>query len=313
MEPHRIIDVLKEREKAYLETSSFSNQPGIYAFFFIGSQLPLIGDAVKKHDIIYIGKTESSQEKRDAKTHFTSGKTGSSTVRKSIGSILCAEYELKPIPRNDSDYSKGRLSHFRFDHRSEEIITDWMKSNLALSFYEFHGTKEEIEGLETYLIHQLIPVLNISKNFLNPYRETLKQLRENCALMARNSNDSINTKPISNNYKPIKPYSMVTSGKYIDLWSSKRVAIKDKLLNSQFRQSIQLNPEDFRRVGNRNRYAFNLEFSNGVVSNNVGGSAVARDLAKVLQNSSDIMEVLKEGYYKINMDGQFRLWVQKMG
>jgi len=99
MTTKEIIELLKEKETDFLKTKSFSKFPGIYAFFYIGNDFPLLGNSVSKHQIIYIGKTESSQEKRDAKTHFTSGKTGSSTVRKSIGSILCAQENLKPIPR----------------------------------------------------------------------------------------------------------------------------------------------------------------------------------------------------------------------
>jgi len=180
-----VIDILKEREIDYLKTKSFSQQPGIYALFYIGEDFPLLGDQVSKHEIIYIGKTESSQEKRDAKTHFTTDKTGSSTVRKSIGAILCSDEKLIPIPRNDTDYEKGRFSHFKFDKKSEEKITGWMKQNLALSFYEYQKSKQEIEDLETEIIKNLVPILNISKNPQNPFRSTLKQLRKNCALMAR--------------------------------------------------------------------------------------------------------------------------------
>ena len=181
-----IIKLLKERKKDFLKTETFSQQPGIYAFFYIGEDFPLFGDKVKKNQLIYIGKTESSQEKRNSNTHFASGKTGSSTVRKSFGSLLCKQESLIPIPRNNSDYAKGRYSHFKFDADSEEIITTWMQNNLALSFYEYPESKDMIEALETDIIKKLVPVLNIDgKNPNNPYKEFLLQLRKNCAKMAR--------------------------------------------------------------------------------------------------------------------------------
>jgi hypothetical protein len=195
------IKILRKREKDFLKTESFSQQPGIYAFFFIGDDFPILGDAVQKHQIIYIGKTETSQEKRDAKTHFASEKTGSSTVRKSIGSILCLSKRLKPIPRNVSDYQKRRFSHFKFDNPSEETITDWMKTNLALSFFEFPRSKQEIENLEKEIIDELVPVLNILKNPKNPFKDQLQQLRESCALMAIEGSDSSNFNPISGDLK----------------------------------------------------------------------------------------------------------------
>ncbi len=148
----KIIDILRKNETDFLKTKSFSQLPGIYAFFYIGNDFPLLEHSVPQHQIIYIGKTESSQEKRDAKTHFTTGKTGSSTVRKSIGSLILKKENLNPVPRNNSDYKKGRFSHFKFDLESEEKITTWMKDNLALSFYEYPKGKELIGKLETEII-----------------------------------------------------------------------------------------------------------------------------------------------------------------
>ena len=227
MTTKEIIEILKEKETDFLKAKSFSKFPGIYALFFIGNDFPLLGDSVVKHQIIYIGKTESSQEKRDAKTHFTSGKTGNSTVRKSIGSIVCEKENFIPIPRNESDYKKGRLSHFKFDENSEEKITKWMKNNLAISFYEFNKTKQEIEDLETKLILQVVPILNISKNPHNPFRNTLKNLRKNCALMAAknfNPNKTLNHQ----NLKRTKN-NIASSGKYTDLWKKQRKSIQHKI------------------------------------------------------------------------------------
>ena len=187
LDVQNIIEQLKTEETPYNEVMVFSKRAGIYAIFYIGDYFPVFGVQVKKHEIIYIGKTESSQEKRDAKTHFTSGKTGSSTLRKSIGSLLCKTENLKPIPRNSIDYLKGRYSHFKFDDRSERIITEWMDANLAISYFEYPKSKAEIDNLETKLIEKLEPALNLAKNPNNPYGRLLKQLRKSCAETARNA------------------------------------------------------------------------------------------------------------------------------
>ena len=106
---------------------------------------------------------------------------------------------------------------------------------------------------------------------------------------------------------------MKTSGKYVDLWIQKRDTIRIRLRNvCSSKQSIQLNPSEFKNAGNRKRYAFNLEFIDGVVSNNIDGSAVARDLAKALESSKDIRDILSTGHYKINMDKHFYLWLEKL-
>lgn len=217
-----IIELLRKRETDFFKTKTFSQLPGIYAFFYIGNDFPLLGDSVSKHQIIYIGKTESSQEKRDSKTHFTTGKTGSSTVRKSFGSILFAQESLKPIPRNDSDYAKGRFSHFKFDNASEIKITDWMKKNMALSFYEYPESKEKIDKLETEIINQLKPILNIDhKNPKNPYLNQIKRLRKKCASIAIKNSNFKNQNPEKKKTNKIeitkKPLGTSTTGMvYID-------------------------------------------------------------------------------------------------
>lgn len=315
MNSKEIINALKEGKTEYLKIQSFSQNPGIYAVFFHGDHFPVFGDVVSKNQIIYIGKTESSQEKRDAKTHFTSGKTGSSTLRKSIGSLFCSSENLKPIPRNEIDYQNNRFSQFKFDNPSEIKITNWMKKNLSLSFFEYPASKQEIEDLETELINEIVPILNISKNHKNPYKNDLQKLRKNCAIIAVKEYTDRNHKQILDiipNLINKKSNIMKTSGKYIDLWTNQRQSIKNKLAKISTKQFIQLNEEDFQKVGNRSSYSFNLEYQNGIVVNNIKGSAVARDLACVLESSIEIKNILKEGHYKINMDTNYCLWIQKL-
>ena len=308
-----IIDLLRKRELEFTKTITFSKLPGIYALFFIGDSFPILGKDVKKRQIIYIGKTESSQEKRDVKTHFTDGKTGSSTVRKSIGSLLHKSKKLNPIPRNLSDYEEGRFSMFKFDTTSEKVITDWMKNNLALSFYEYPQSSSEIEKLETELIAELNPILNIAKNPNNLFKNQLASLRKECATIAFNkySPAIIQKGEILQNKKQIES-EMKSSGKYVDLWIQHRTSITNCLKNASTPQLLLLKSDDFSSTGNRKSYSFNLEFKNGIVSNNIGGSAVARDLAYVLEKSTDVKVIIKSGHYKINMNNSFQLKITKL-
>lgn len=90
----------------------------------------------------------------------------------------------------------GRFSHFKFDEPSEKIITNWMKNNFALSFYEYPESKKLIDKLETEIIKQLKPILNIDhKNPENPYKDKIKQLRKNCASIAIKNSDFKNPNP----------------------------------------------------------------------------------------------------------------------
>ncbi|SIS86147.1 hypothetical protein SAMN05421766_104449 [Zobellia uliginosa] len=236
MKTKQVITLLKKKENAFLKINSFSKLPGIYAIFYIGNDFPILGNSVSKHQIIYIGKTESSQESRDAKTHFATGKTGSSTLRKSIGSILFEQEDLKPIPRNETDYKINRVSHFKFDNQSEIKITDWMEKNLALSFYEYPKTKKEIEDLEIEIINELVPILNISKNPKNQFKTTLQSLRKNCALTAK-TNFGIKEKKLEKKEITIKTLNNKMSD---DFSSSDSIYINNITKNDFEKRNIRI-------------------------------------------------------------------------
>ncbi len=306
-----VIEHLNENKINFIEINSFSKNPGIYAVFFFGEKFPIENYIPNDNEIIYLGKTESSQEKRDAKTHFKSGKTGSSTLRKTIGSLLKTTYKLKPIPRNKTDFSKKRFGHFRFDDKSEEILTKWMQNNLALSFFEYHKSKIEIEELETLLIQKIMPVFNINKNKLNPFIRIIKKLRKETARLAFEDYKIFEKNDLIERGK-VNKMSPVIKDKYILLWQTYIPQILRMLSESNKPQSIQLNKDEFSVFGNRKSYSFNLEYKNGFVNNNIDGSAVARDLDKVISKSEAIRSILKKGEYKINLDRYFVLHVQRI-
>lgn len=103
----------------------------------------------------------------------------------------------------------------------------------------------------------------------------------------------------------------MNTGKYLDLWIKEKELIKNKLINSNEKQFIQLSFDRFNSVGNRKKYSFNLQYEKGIVTNNISSSAVARDLDNILSNDDAIKNVLKTGRFKINMDKNFCLWIQK--
>ena len=100
---------------------------------------------------------------------------------------------------------------------------------------------------------------------------------------------------------------------YTNIWKNSIPAILEILEDGGPNGSIELSSFEFSKVGNRENYSFNLEFDEGSVNNDIGGSAVARDLAAVLLNSSSIRSILKTGYYKFRMDKNYTLWISKLG
>jgi hypothetical protein len=163
------------------DAASIKPSPGIYAFFFDGDKFALDFNP-KKTDIIYIGKTESSGISRVLNTHFGTGRTGSSTVRRSLSGLLLSQLDLKPIIRTKSDKEKGRYT-FKLDTNSESTLTKWMEANLKVSFYPIPDI-EDVKATEHQLIQKLKPILNLESNPLNPYKGTISQMRKQCAEIA---------------------------------------------------------------------------------------------------------------------------------
>jgi len=119
-------------------------------------------------DIIYTGIAGKSLRKRDFKQHFTGNNAGSSTLRKSLGSLFCYE----KIPR-DKDPTNGKT---KFRLAVEIELSNWMKKNLILFYVENTNPYSN----EQNLINKYNPPLNLSKNYnkINKeFRANLSKLR----------------------------------------------------------------------------------------------------------------------------------------
>lgn len=206
MDYNQIIEQLNRNKTPFNQVKYFSNQPGIYAIYFHGDSFPDDELNIKKDDLVYIGKTESSQQSRDADTHFKSGKTGSSTLRRTIGALLREELDLNPIPRNAKDFQKRRMTFYKFDEPSEAKLTSWMKKNLSLSFYEYPKSPAAIDFFETQLLNISKPVLNISKNPQNPFGSYLTSKRKECGQIAhgQSKGSQIASKAQAHEYIPTR-------------------------------------------------------------------------------------------------------------
>ena len=313
-----IIDKLKSEARPFKQIRKFSEKPGIFALFFTGEDFPIPDYIPQKDEIIYLGKTEPGQEGRDERSHFTTGKTGSSTLRRSLGALLKEKLSLKPIPRSDDDFDAGRRSIYKFDDLSEVNLSKWMKENLALSFYESDKSPAETDALETTLIAEAKPLLNIdSKNPGNPHARFIKAARKTCADIANGKEVKIEVVPEPGKTKVV-PFrsTAVNPGpnehKYEEVFKTAFPQIEQAIDVAGMRKlSVQLSPEAFKKAGTRQSYSFNLEFADGVVANDAGGLSVAKDLARVLEQTPGILKKLKGKHWKFNMDKGFVLWVSK--
>jgi hypothetical protein len=151
-----------------------SDNPGNYIVCLKkGSKLPDIGElcTMKTYhelNVIYTGIAGKSLRKRDYRQHFTGNNAGSSTLRKSLGSM----FGYSKIAR-DKDPRNGKT---KFNKTDEIKLSEWMQYNLVLYF----KSNLHPDNFEDELIIELNPPLNLNKNsnIINQkFREKLSELR----------------------------------------------------------------------------------------------------------------------------------------
>ena len=102
-----------------------------------------------------------------------------------------------------------------------------------------------------------------------------------------------------------------SSHKYVELWQKVLPEILEFLSDEENEElELQLNGEMFVVVGNRvnSGYTFRLDIVNGEVPAK-DGSAVARDLKAVLDDSTKFKEYAADKYIEICLDKEFALHI----
>ena len=261
----RIFDPLKD------DVNTVPTLSGNYIFALRkNSKLPDIGIPViytkfRDYEVIYVGLASTSLRDRDVEKHFN-GNAGSSTLRKSLGCLF--GYNL--IPR-DSHYNNNGKTKFNVTDESE--LSDWIKTNLLLFYYP----NKEFDRIESLLIQALNPPLNLDKNhnvINSEFRKHLSKLR--------------NQKPVHfyDNMGEIMNQRNLGKELYVQIWQEYLSEILYAI--NSISKTMKLNRSLFESVGNRKKsgYTFRLEIVDGIVPRKKG-SAVARDLKKVLDKSID--------------------------
>jgi len=101
--------------------------------------------------------------------------------------------------------------------------------------------------------------------------------------------------------------------KYLQTWKKYLPVIRLHLKRSLAEeQQFKLNITDFESAGERGKsgYTFNLQMENGKVTNNISGSAVARDLFELLKTDETIKAFLQDRSVKISVGKSFMLTIR---
>ena len=156
-------------------------EPGLYAFYgddHAWSELglrPAFGGQP-----LYVGKAERSLNGRDVGTHFAAGKTGSSTVRRSLAALLADELALVAVPRNLA--KPDGSANFGLEAASEVRLSGWMERRLSLATWS-RSEDAILDEIETAVVRRLRPPLNLDK--VGESRKRLREARKRMADIAR--------------------------------------------------------------------------------------------------------------------------------
>lgn len=136
------------------------DQPGLYAIYGDPVAWTELGLGTPTDDRpLYVGKAEDSLLGRDLGDHFSSGKTGSSTLRRSIAALLHDSLGLRGRPRNTS--KPDHFDRYGLSPAHDAKLTAWMTSRLAIATWSA-GRGAALAGIEADVVRALLPPLNLT-------------------------------------------------------------------------------------------------------------------------------------------------------
>lgn len=158
------------------------SSPGLYAFHGGDSVWQELSLGPPPDDRpLYVGKSESSLSARDVRTHFATGRTGSSTLRRTLAALLVDELDLVACPRNPA--TPGHFSNFGLEPEGDERLSRWMAEHLRLIVWP-SPIGIVLNDVETAVLQALVPPLNLSK-VVTPWKPMISSARKRMAAGAK--------------------------------------------------------------------------------------------------------------------------------
>jgi hypothetical protein len=106
---------------------------------------------------------------------------------------------------------------------------------------------------------------------------------------------------------------MIKTNIYLPVWKKYKPAILNMMKESTNEiTEYQLSRHEFESIGDRPKagFSFKLVIKNGKFINNIDGTAVARDLFIVLNESKTARSLFNLYCYQINLTNDFKLLIQ---
>jgi hypothetical protein len=136
--------------------------------------------------ILYLGKAEDSLRSRLSSTHFKTGKTGWSTVRRTLAALLDLESCPRPSKVHTPEQLRTMTANYGLIQGDEMKLTRWMTKNLAVRAAA--TSAESLRELERQVGAALRPPLDQERPPLwspNPWRTQVAEARARLRERAR--------------------------------------------------------------------------------------------------------------------------------
>ena len=165
------------RNRAAIQDVQVPRGPGVYAIFLATpGALPGVGEGAD--GLLYIG-ISANLAQREFDTHFQAGKSGFSTLRRTLGALLRDTLALTPRPRG-SGTSDINYRNYRFDDAGEDRLSAWMREHLQVGVRPLSYPGD----VERELVRHGQPPLNLTL-WANPGAVAIKAARKACVDAAR--------------------------------------------------------------------------------------------------------------------------------
>lgn len=136
-------------------------RPGLYAIYGDATTWQAMGLGEQPDDRpLYVGKAEDSLRGRDIGTHFGDGRTGQSTVRRSVAALLRKPLSLHAMPRNPE--KPGYFPNYGLSKDDDKKLTSWMREHLKLATWAPEKLVGDLGRVEIRVITAWKPPLNLT-------------------------------------------------------------------------------------------------------------------------------------------------------
>lgn len=143
-----------------IDTAVVPARPGLYAIHAAPEIWHELGLGTPPDSRpLYVGKAEDSLVARDLRQHFRDGRTGSSTLRRSVAALLHDSMGLRGIPRNPQKPSY--FSNYGLAPHDDERLSLWMSTQLAIATWS-PESPVALAVVEMQIVRSWLPPLNLA-------------------------------------------------------------------------------------------------------------------------------------------------------